>query len=143
MIHDSGLEVMANYLFGLTSDDNESMKKTLNLSLELNTLGWNAYAVLPIPGSEIYKKARQQNLDIPKDYLDFSFHSYTTTPLGTDHLTPAQVLKFRDEAFIKYHTNENFLNKIKNKFGQIAVDNIKNMTSIKLKRKILGDKIQS
>ena len=44
--------------------------------------------------------------------MDFSFHSYTTTPLGTDNLTPAEVLKFRDEAFIKYHTNSNFLNKI-------------------------------
>ncbi len=141
MIHDAGLEVMANYLFGLTSDNHESMEKTLNLSLDMITLGWNAYAVLPIPGSEIYKKAREQNLNIPKDYLDFSFHSYTTTPLGTDNLTPAEVLKFRDEAFIKYHTNSNFLNKIEKKFGKIAVENIQKMTSIRLKRKILGDTI--
>lgn len=139
LIHDSGLEVMANYLFGLTSDDKKSMKKTLDLSLELNTLGWNAYAVLPIPGSEIYKKAREKKLDIPKNYLDFSFHSYTTTPLGTDYLTPAEVLKFRDEAFNIYHSSPNFLSKIEKKFGHAAVENIKKMTSIKLKRKILGD----
>tara|TARA_B100000787_G_scaffold162090_1_gene142473 strand:- start:7568 stop:9106 length:1539 start_codon:yes stop_codon:yes gene_type:complete len=139
MIHDSGLEVMANYLFGLTSDDNDTMKKTLDLSLELNTLGWNAYPVLPIPGSQIYKEARKNNQKIPKDYLDFSFHSYTTRPLGTEHLTPEEVLKFRDNAFLVYHQSEKFLSKIKNKFGQVAVDNINQMTSIKLKREILGD----
>ena len=130
-----------NYLFGLTSDNHESMEKTLKLSLELCTLGWNAYAVLPIPGSEIYKESKSKNLNIPKDYLDFSFHSYTTTPLGTDYLTPAEVLKFRDEAFIKYHTNTKFLKKIEKKFGKIAVDNIENMSKIRLKRKILGDSI--
>ena len=141
MIHDAGLEVAANYLFGLTSDTYESMEKTLKLSLELCTLGWNAYAVLPIPGSEIYKESKSKNLSIPKDYLDFSFHSYTTIPLGTDYLTPAEVLKFRDEAFIKYHTNTKFLKKIKKKFGKIAVGNIENMNKIRLKRKILGDSI--
>ena len=139
LIHDSGLEVMANYLFGLTGDNQESMKKTLDLSIELNTLGWNAYPVLPIPGSQIYKEAKEQKKIIPENYLDFSFHSYTTRPLGTDFLSPEEILKFRDNAFLVYHKNKNFLHKIKNKFGQIAVDNIVQMTSIKLKRQILGD----
>jgi len=139
LIHSSGLEVMANYLFGLTGDTFDTMNKTLNLSLELNTLGWNSYAVLPIPGSQIYKEAIKKGLPIPKDYLDFSFHSYTTTPLGTETLSPAEVLRFRDSAFIKYHTNKKFLEKINKKFGKIAVDNISQMTKIKLKRKILGD----
>ena len=76
---------MANYLFGLTGDNQESTKN-LDLSIELNTLGWNAYPVLPIPGSQIYK-AKQQNKIIPENYLDFSFHSYTTRPLGTEFLS--------------------------------------------------------
>ena len=35
--------------------------------------------------------------------------------------------------------NEKYLNLIKEKFGQNAVDNIKSTTGIKLKRKLLGD----
>ena len=45
----------------------------------------------------------------------------------------------RDAAFIDYHNYEPFLKKIYNKFGLKAVNNIKQMNNIKLKRKILGD----
>ena len=45
----------------------------------------------------------------------------------------------RDEAFIEYHTYEPFLKKIKQKFGQKAVNNIIDMSKLRLKRKILGD----
>ena len=45
----------------------------------------------------------------------------------------------RDEAFIKYHTNRKFLSLIEKKFGLDAVNNILNMTKIKLKRKIIED----
>ena len=52
---------LGNYLFGLTGDDHDSMQKTFDLSVELNTLGWNAYAVMPLPGSQIFKKAKENN----------------------------------------------------------------------------------
>lgn len=138
-IHNSGIEIMGNYLFGLTGDDHDSMQKTFDLSVELNTLGWNAYAVMPLPGSQIYKKARENNEIIPQDYLDYSFHSYTTRPVGTDNLSPEEILKFRDDAFTKYHNNPIFLKKIEDKFGKKASENIIEMSKIKLKRKILGD----
>jgi len=69
----------------------------------------------------------------------FSFHAYNTQPLPTETLTPEQILKFRDEAYVKYHTHKPFLNKVKKEYGNIAVDNILKNTKIKLKRKILGD----
>ena len=40
---------------------------------------------------------------------------------------------------MKYHTNPKYLTLIKSKFGDNAEQNIKNMTKIKLKRKLLGD----
>jgi hypothetical protein len=36
-----------------------------------------------------------------------------------------------------------FLEKVKNKFGQIAIDNINKMLEIKLKRKIIKEKYQT
>ena len=38
----------------------ESMQKTLDLGLELNTSAWNAYAVMPLPGSALFKQAFEE-----------------------------------------------------------------------------------
>ena len=138
-VHEAGIEVLANYLFGLPEEDLSSMQKTLDLSLELCTSGWNAYAVMPFPGSKLYKDALDNGYELPKDYAGYSFHSYTTVPMPTQHLSPAQILRFRDEAFTTYHTNPDVLARISSKFGSQSADNVLTMSKIKLKRKILGD----
>ena len=115
------------------------MQKTLDLSLELNTIAWNMYAAMALPGSALYKDAIESEHEMPSDYAGYSFHSYNTKPLPTDSLTPEEILSFRDRAFEIYHTNEDFLKKVEEKYGKIAKDNILKMTKIKLKRKILGD----
>ena len=69
----------------------------------------------------------------------YSFHSYETLPLPTETLSPKEIVSLRDEAFTKYHTNKNFLELIKKKFGLQAANNIIEMTKTKLKRKIKGD----
>lgn len=136
-IHDADINVLANYIFGLPGDDMQSMKKTLNLSLELCTLGWNGYAAMALPGSELYKTALDKGYRLPDNYEGYSFHSYDTEPLPTEKLTPKEILKFRDEAFLQYFTNKEFLKKIEKKFGIKAKENILEMTKIKLKRRIL------
>ena len=136
-IHDADINVLANYIFGLPGDDMQSMKKTLNLSLELCTLGWNGYAAMALPGSELYKTALDKGYKLPDNYEGYSFHSYDTEPLPTEKLTPKEILKFRDEAFLQYFTNKEFLKKIEKKFGIKAKENILEMTKIKLKRRIL------
>ena len=138
-VHEADIGIIANYLFGLTGDTMETMQKTLDLGLELNTIAWNAYAVMPLPGSKVYKDAVEAGFKLPEDYAGYSFHAYTTQPLPTDELTPEQILKFRDEAYLKYHTSPKFLEKVKNTYGDVAVNNILENTKIKLKRKILGD----
>jgi anaerobic magnesium-protoporphyrin IX monomethyl ester cyclase len=136
-VHDADIEVMANYIFGLPGDTMESMKKTLELSKELCTSGWNAYAAMALPGSQLYKDAITKNKIIPDTYESFSFHSYDTQPLSNENLTVQQILKFRDDAFEDYHSHLPFIERIKNKFGNFAVENIQQMLEIKLKRKIL------
>tara|TARA_A100001011_G_scaffold400626_1_gene516931 strand:+ start:1220 stop:2767 length:1548 start_codon:yes stop_codon:yes gene_type:complete len=138
-IHDSGIEVMANYIFGLPGDTKDTINKTLELSLELCTSGWNTYAAMALPGSELYKKAIQNNVELPKNYSGYSFHSYDTICLPTEFLKNWEILKLRDEAFNIYHSNEKFLDRISNKFGLKAVENIKEMNKIKLKRKLIEE----
>ncbi len=136
-VHSADINVMANYIYGLPGDTEETMQKTLDLSKKLCTVGWNTYAAMALPGTKLYKHAVENNIDLPKTYEGYSFHSYDTLPLRNQNLTASQILKFRDFAFNDYHTYEPFLKKIKNKFGIKAVNNIVQMTKIKLRRKII------
>ena len=139
IVHDADVDIIANYLFGLPGDDHASMKKTLDLSLSLCTVAWNGYAAMALPGSALYKNALEKNYQLPSDYTGYSFHSYDTIPLPTDHLTPEDILRFRDYAFQVYHTDKKFLEKIRGRYGEQAVKNISEMVKVKLKRKMLGD----
>lgn len=142
-VHEADINIMANYIFGLPGDSKESMQKTLDLSKELCTLGWNAYASMALPGSQLYKHAIMNNLPVPNDYEGYSFHGYNTLPLATDTLTASEMLEFRDKAFEEYHSYPLFLEKIKAKFGQVAVDNINEMLKVKLRRKIIKNEQSS
>ncbi len=138
-IEEAGINVGGNFIFGLPTDTKESMEATLKLALELSPMMANMYGCMPLPGSQVYKDAVERGYDLPKDYVDYSFHSYTTTPMPNDNLSSEDILRFRDEAYIKYHTNPKFLEKVRAKYGDVAVNNILENTKIKLKRKILGD----
>jgi hypothetical protein len=54
-------------------------------------------------------------------------------------LTAVEILKFRDEAFVEYNSDIDYLNLLESKFGKPARDNMENTLKIKLKRKLLGD----
>ncbi len=138
-IRDHGINVIANYIFGLPEDDMDSMQMTLDLALELNTEEGNFYSAMAYPGSPLYGQAVKAGWKLPDRYAGYSQHSYYCKPLPTKHLTSEQVLAFRDEAWMTYHTNPAFLNLLKEKFGKIAVDETLRSTEIKLKRKILEE----
>ena len=129
---------MANYIFGLPGDTSETMKKTFDLSLELCTAGWNTYAAMALPGSQLYKSAIDNKYKLPESYEGYSFHSYETQPLPTVTLKAEEILGYRDKSFKNYHTYKLFLDKIGKKFANKALENIEDMTKVNLKRKILG-----
>lgn len=135
-IEDCDINVMANYIFGLPGDTRESINETFRISQNLNTLGWNTYAAMALPGSQLYSDALKNDIKLPQNYSEFSFHSYETQPLPTDFLTAAEILKLRDEKFHEYFSSKNFLTKIEKKFGKAAVANISKMLEVKLERKI-------
>ena len=139
LVHEADIDVMANFIVGLPGENFELMQRTLDLSIELCTAGWNMYAAMALPGSALYRDAIDKNYELPKDYVGYSFHSYETFPMPTDFLTPAQILKFRDEAFESYHTNPKVLDFVRSRFGEKAVENILEITKIKLRRKIIED----
>tara|TARA_R110000824_G_scaffold283017_1_gene471329 strand:+ start:828 stop:2336 length:1509 start_codon:yes stop_codon:yes gene_type:complete len=139
MVEDAGINVCANYIVGLGHDNWNTMQETLNLALELNAENSNIYCATSLPGSPLYLKAKNEGWELPQKYSEFGFLSYDHIPSKTYNLESQEVLAFRDYAFHALFENPRFINKIQNKFGSRAVENIKRMVSIRLERKILND----
>jgi anaerobic magnesium-protoporphyrin IX monomethyl ester cyclase len=138
-IRKSGINPASNYIFGLPMDTMESMEETLKFAMENISPMANFYCAMAYPGSPLHLQAKRKGWKLPKTYSGYSQHSYDTLNLSNDNLTSQQILKFRDEAWTKYHTNPEYLNLLENKFGLKARKNVEETAKIKLKRKILGD----
>lgn len=138
-IQEAGINVIGNYIFGLPDDTHESMQETLDLALEANCEFANFYCAMAYPGSKLYTMAIENNWDLPDSWIGYSQHSYEAHPLRTEALTSAEVLKFRDKAFHRYFTDPGYLGFVEKKFGPDVVAHLRDMTKIKLKRKLLGD----
>jgi radical SAM superfamily enzyme YgiQ (UPF0313 family) len=138
-IHNADIEIMANYIVGLPGENRNLMQKTLDLSLELCTSGWNMYAAMALPGSALYKQAVEKGYSLPESYVGYSFHAYETVPMPTEHLLAHEILEFRDQAFIAYHSNMDFRSRIMKKFGEKAIENIEEMLKVSLRRKIIEE----
>jgi len=138
-IQNAGINVIGNFIFGLPDDTIDTMQITLDLAKELNCEFANFYSAMAYPGSSLYLQGIKNNWRLPQTYSAFSQHSYDCTPLDSKFCKAEEILKFRDFAFNEYFTNQTYLDMIKNKFGIQSYEEIKTMTNIKLKRKILGD----
>ena len=138
-MRNSGINIGANYIFGLPNDTQESMQNTLDFALSNLTEMTNMYCAMAYPGSPLYLQAQKNGTVLPSSYEGYSQHSYLTQNLPTDKLSAADILKFRDKAWMKYHTNPEYHKLLANKFGSRSVDNLKETTKITLKRKLLGD----
>ena len=138
-IRDAGINVAANYIFGLPEETQESMKFTYDFAEETNSEMVNFYSAMAYPGSPLHLEAKKSKIQLPENYSGYSQHSYDTQNLPSQYLSAAEILAFRDKAWIKYHTNKKYMDLLENKFGINAVNNLKSTTKIKLKRKLLGD----
>ena len=137
MIRKHDINTIGNFIFGLPEDTLETMNQTLQISKEINCEMINFYSCMAYPGSQLHKTALVEGWALPKSYVGFSQHSYECQPLPTKHISAREVLEFRDKAFIEYFSDPNYLNFVRNKFGQGTVDDINNMLKHKLPRRLL------
>lgn len=139
MMRDEGMYVAANYIFGLPMDTHDSMQRTLDFALENKTEFVNMYTAMAYPGSPLYYTAKKSGWELPKTYSGYSQHAYDTLNLRNKNLTAAEILKFRDDAWMTYHKDEGYLSMLENNFGIKSRERVENSTKIKLKRKILEE----
>ena len=94
---------------------------------------------MAVPGSELYMMPIETEIDLLSEFTGYFLQSRKTPPLGTDSLTPAEVLKFRGEAFIDYHTSKVFLNRVQDRFGDEALRNIEEMNNYRMCRRLVEE----
>lgn len=136
-IRDHGINVGANYIFGFPDDTLSTMQQTLDLALELNTEFANMYPCQALPGSPLYLTAKKHGWKLPDTYAGYAFLSYESQPLPTKHLSAAEVLAFRDQAWKTYFTSPNYLQLLEQRFGPKQRKNVEEMAKIQLRRKLL------
>ncbi|OGW96640.1 MAG: B12-binding domain-containing radical SAM protein [Omnitrophica WOR_2 bacterium GWA2_45_18] len=135
MTQAAGIYVVGNFIFGLPEDDLQTMQETLDLAKGLNCEYANFYCAMAYPGSKLYDDALAQGIALPRTWTGYAQFSEETFPLATKHISGADVLRFRDKAFDEYYGSPVYLNMIEEKFGVRTVEHIKEMCSVKLKRK--------
>jgi radical SAM superfamily enzyme YgiQ (UPF0313 family) len=136
-VQDAGINVIGNFIFGLPEDDYDSMRETLKLALDLNCEFGNFYSAMAYPGSPLFLQAQSQGWKLPEKWSGYSQHSVDSTPLPTKYLSSAQVLAFRDQAFLDYFTAESYLNMVRRKFGAETAQHISDMCRHKLVRQTI------
>lgn len=133
----AGIDVIGNFIFGLPEDDLASMQATLDLALDLNCEMANFYSTMAYPGSPLYNQAVAAGWELPERWSGYSQHAVDTLPLRTRHLTAAQVLQFRDEAFQRYFSDPRYLAMLRAKFGEATVQHVRDMAAHPLRRRLL------
>ncbi len=137
-IRAAGINVLANFIFGLPDDTRRTMMDTLDLALDLNCEFFNAYSAMAYPGSRLYDEAVANKTPLPERWSGYSQHSADCHPLPTATLSSAEVLEFRDYAFQTYFASPRYLDMIVQKFGQSTLAHIHKMTGVRLKRNLLA-----
>lgn len=144
-VHDAGINIVGNYMVGLRGDTKESMRQTLDMAKELNTLWFNVYGTMAYPGTTDYLEARKRGIELPGDegvpggWTAYSHHSWYTLPQSTEQLSSAEVLRARDDAFHEYFTNPSYISSVGRNLGPEAVAHLRRMTKHKIPRRLYGD----
>ena len=135
MTRDAGIYILANFIFGLPDDDLETMQETLDMAMEYNFEYVNFYMAMAYPGSQLYLDAMKNGVQLPESWHGYGQFSPEALPLPTRYLSPAEVIRFRDNAFREYFRNPKYLTMVRQKFGPEVVDHINGMLKNQIRRK--------
>ena len=72
LVKKSGINIMANFMFGLPEDTIDSMEQTLQLARDINPEFINFYCTMAYPGSELYNQCLRDGVPLPENWIGFS-----------------------------------------------------------------------
>jgi anaerobic magnesium-protoporphyrin IX monomethyl ester cyclase len=118
IVHDSGIHIGGNYVFGLPEDTKVTMQQTLDLAKELNTEYANFFLLMPYPGTKYHEIAKEKHYPLPETWGQYGFFAPDALPMMNESLTPEDILLFRDNAFAEYFSGEKYQRMVGEKFGE-------------------------
>jgi radical SAM superfamily enzyme YgiQ (UPF0313 family) len=92
LTHDVGISTIANYMLGVPGETEESMKKTIRLSRELDSDVAEFSIYMPLPGTELAQAAGRAGTFVQEDLARFDY----ARPTYSDNSLPPELVK-------KYH----------------------------------------
>lgn len=105
----AGLTVHTCYMVGNCGETKETMQQTLQLALELNTDTAQFYPLLPFPGTEAYKWAKENGY-IKGTYTDYLKEDGTINcVLELPGLPSEELVRFCDDARRKYYLRPGYI----------------------------------
>jgi len=137
MTRQADINIVGNFIFGLPEDSHETMQKTFDMAKQYLFEYANFYAAMAYPGTELHEQAKKDGIQLPKTWKGYGQYSEEALPMSTKYLTSAEVLRFRDNAFVEYTSDPAYLALVRKRFGEPAVDFINGLLKIKLRRKLL------
>ncbi len=134
----AGIHIVGNFIFGLPEDTLETMRQTFDMAVQYNFEYANFYAAMAYPGTALHEQARREGASLPDSWSGYGQYSPDAQPLGTRHLSPADVIRFRDEAFVEYNSSPRYQRMLGEKFGEDAVTWVRELLKVRLPRNLLG-----
>jgi len=126
VVHEAGIHIGGNYVFGLPEDTHETMQATLDLAKLLNTEYANLFLHMPYPGTRFYDLALEKGYALPEKWGQYGFFAPDALPMRNERLTSEDILRFRDNAFKEYFDSERYQNMIGETFGLHILDFLRN-----------------
>ena len=138
-IRSHDIAILANFIFGLPSDNHDTIKQNRDLIWQIMPEFLNVYNIVAYPGTKLYEQAKAEGWALPKTWSAYSHHAYDYLPLPSRYLTATQLLRMREDVIRDYFTDPSYLAMIERKYGAEARRVVDENGRIKLKRKLLGD----
>lgn len=96
----SSIKITGFFMIGYPGETLEEMKKTITFSLELDLDKVNFGAFMPLPGTDAYLELKNEG---KLGSLDFSRITEYRVPFAADGISPAQVRRLLQYAFLRFY----------------------------------------
>lgn len=102
-----GIKVSAFYILGLKNDTEETIRRTIDYALKLNTNVAQFTISTPYPGTDYYDELRKEGKLLIDEDLEKCDGNRVI--FKHDHLTEEELLRFREMTFRKYYFRPSYI----------------------------------
>ena len=113
-IHDNGIEIYGNFVFGFDYDTKSIFNDTLD---EINDWGLNLanFSILtPFPGTPLYETLKKEGRILNENWSNYDLHHVVFKP---KNMTPEELLHGTEQAYRDYFSVSNSIERLKRSFS--------------------------